>query len=75
MKMTSQEQILNWFVEKYSQEPNKFYSVPELAKELNIVLSNGIVYRKVNQLYAFGYLDIYVEYFPLKRYFKYKKQK
>lgn len=66
----SQEDILKFL--KDQDDKTKYFSIPEIQKETGL---GKQAHRQVNRLYAWGYLDIYVEsYIPLRRKFRIKSE-
>jgi hypothetical protein len=71
-----QDNIKEYLIELRKKGDNKFYSIPEIAKALKFERTHDSnLYNNVNQLFAFGYLDIKVtSYIPLRRSFRIKEK-
>lgn len=65
-----QEDVKEWLCKQEKLKPRGFHTVAQIGKAVN---NKDNVYRYVNKLYAFGYLDVKVlKYIPLLRVFRIK---
>jgi len=66
----SQQKILDWLYDR--KKNGEYYTIKQIADGAKL---GKQVHRQVNRLYAWGYLDVDVSYFPLIRKFKLKENK
>jgi hypothetical protein len=67
----NQTELLNWFKKEYSQDPEQWFSKKQISHLFPEEDKNAIG-RKVNKLYAFGFLEVQNQEFPLV--YKVKKE-
>jgi len=65
-----QEEIKEWLCKQEKSKPGEYHTISEIGKATG---NQDNVYRYVNKLYAYGYLDVkVVKYIPLLRSFRIK---
>lgn len=55
-----QDEVLNWFIDRRKKGNHKFFAPIEVMKDCGI---SGDTRRKINKLYAYGFLEVEKETF------------